>query len=97
MRTALAVLLFCVAACHDHEHSDFDTIQGCYDEHHNNEMLGVQQSIVVCCLDHPIGGDSEPCGATAADCVTFLTANLTGPTAAEVQTSCTEYVTQKGM
>lgn len=97
MRIALAVFLFCVAACHDHEHNDYDTFQACYIEHTVEESLSVQQAIVVCCLDHPIGGDAEPCGATAAECTTYLTANVTGPTAAEVQASCTEYITQKGM
>jgi hypothetical protein len=96
MRLVLAAVL-CLAACHDHDHEGFATFQACYDDHHVDEMLGVQESLVVCCLDHPIDGHSEVCGSTATECVTYLTANVQGPTQAEVMASCTEYVTQKGM
>jgi hypothetical protein len=96
MRLALAALLFC-SACHGHDHDGYSTYQACYDEHKNVEKLTVQQAIVVCCLDHPVNGVSEVCGATSADCATYLGANLTGPTQAEVMAACTEYITQKGM
>ena len=59
----LAATLF-AAAC-GHSHSDYDTFQGCYDEHTNVESLPFQEAVVVCCLDHPIAGNTEPCGATA--------------------------------
>ena len=96
MRFALAALLFCFA-CHDHEHEGFATFQACYDDHHTSEMLGIQESIVVCCLDHPIDGHSEVCGTTAAACEAYLMQNVTGPTMAEITASCAEYITQKGM
>ncbi len=97
MRLAFAALLFCVACGHDHDEEGFDTFQACYDDHHNEEMLGIQEAIVVCCLDHPISGVSEVCGADATSCVTYLSTNLSGPTQAEVMAACTEYETQKGM
>jgi hypothetical protein len=97
MRLVFAALLFCVA-CHDHEHEGFDTFQACFDDHAVEESLPFQEAVVVCCLDHPIDGVSEACGATAADCVTYLGANLTSTaTQADVQAACTEYIAQKGM
>ncbi len=92
-----AVLMFSVAACHSHDEEGFDTFQACYDDHHGGEGKSVQESIVICCLEHPINGVTEVCGTTAAACVTYVTANATGPTTAEIQTSCDDYITQKGM
>lgn len=97
MRFVLATVLFCVA-CHSHDHEGFATFQACFDEHTMVEALPFQQAVVVCCLDHPIDGVSEACGATAADCVTYLGANLTSTaTQADIQAACDEYITQKGM
>lgn len=97
MRFIFAALLF-TAACHGHDHDGYSTFQACFDEHTMVESLPFQQAVVVCCLDHPINGVSEACGATAADCVTYLGANLTSTaTQTEVMAACTEYVTQKGM
>ena len=97
MRFVCIALLFCIA-CHDHEHSDFDTFQACFDEHTGEESLPFQQAVVVCCLDHEIGGAADVCGATAAECVGYLGANLTSSaTQAEVDAACAEYVTQRGM
>jgi hypothetical protein len=62
------------------------------------ESLPFLQAVVVCCLDHPIDGAKEACGAGAADCVTYLGANLTSSaTQAEIEAACDEYVRQKGM
>ena len=97
MRFALAAVLFCFA-CHDHDHDGYSTFQACFDEHTMEESLPFQEAVVVCCLDHPINGVDEACGANAAECVTYLTANLTSTaTMVEVMTACTEYETQKGM
>ena len=97
MRFVLAAVLFCVA-CHGYDHDDYSTFQACFDEHTMVESLPFQQAVVVCCLDHPIDGNAEPCGATAPECVTFLGANLTSTaTQTEVDAACSEYITQKGM
>lgn len=97
MRFVVAAVLFCVA-CHDHDHEGFDTFQACFDEHTMAESLPFQQAVVVCCLDHAIGGVTDACGATAADCVGYLGANLTSSaTQADIDAACAEYVTQKGM
>jgi hypothetical protein len=96
MRLVCIALVSLLAACHDHAEG-FATYQDCYVDHHEEEALPVNEAIVVCCLDHPIDGKTgTACGTTAADCVTYLTANVTGPTAAEIMTSCDEYVVQKG-
>ena len=98
MRFFFAAILF-VTACHDHDHGSYATFQACFDEHTNVESLSVPNSIVVCCLDHPIDGVSPACGADANSCKAYLATNLssTSATTAEVDTACADYVTQKGM
>ena len=96
MRFALA-LLICMG-CHGHDHDNYATFQACFDVHTMEESLPFQQAVVVCCLDHPINGVKEACGATAADCVAYLGTNLTSTaTQAEIMAACTEYETQKAM
>jgi hypothetical protein len=102
MRFALLSVLFCVAtaACGGNDEEEaYPTYQECFDDHHTNESLSVHDSIVVCCLEHPINGVKEVCGATAADCTAYLGTNLsaTSATSTDVMTACTDYVTQKGM
>lgn len=93
-----SVLLF--SACgHDHDPAGYASYQLCFDEHTTGEGLTITQAVVVCCLDHPIGGATEVCGTTDAACVTYLTANLLPASASgtEIAAACTEYITQKGM
>jgi hypothetical protein len=74
----------------------FDTLQACYDEHHNVESLSVHDSIVVCCLDHPIAGIHPSCKDTQADCVTHVDAELDASVVlSDIQTACTDYIAQK--
>lgn len=94
MRLVCVVLVSVLAACHSHD-DPYATYQACYVDHHENESLSVSESIVVCCLDHPIEGETG-CGNTAAECVTYLTGKVTGPTSDEIMTACDEYVVQKG-
>ncbi len=103
MRLVIASL-FALAACGDSgskkDADPFDTFQLCYDEHHNTEAFPVQQTIEICCLDHPIGGQpaNVVCGDTAATCTTYVNANLSpAPAAADVMAACTDYVTQRSM
>jgi hypothetical protein len=98
LRLFCIALVSCLAACgHDHAAEPFDTFSDCYTDHHDVEALTVSESIVVCCLDHDIGGAAHGtvCGTTAADCVTYITANTTGPTSTEIMSSCDEYIVQK--
>jgi len=98
---AFTVLLG-VAGCddgHDHDPEAFATFQECYDDHHTEEALPVQESIVICCLEHPIAGVAPVCGDTTAACMTYLGTNLSSTSASqgEVDASCADYITQKGM
>ncbi|MDQ3365634.1 MAG: hypothetical protein M3680_09410 [Myxococcota bacterium] len=84
----------------DDKHAPYDTYQACYDAHFEDEMLPTMESIVVCCLDHPIAGMTQPvCGDTEADCINYLTVNLSQTDAdISVKTAaCNEYVVQKSM
>jgi hypothetical protein len=92
-----SVFALTFAACDDHGH-DGDgaaNLQECFVEHHEDEGLSVNESIVVCCLDHVIAGHTEVCGATAAECVTYVSAELddASATTAEIDASCQTYET----
>jgi hypothetical protein len=102
MRFILSALLLTIPvyACGDDGGEEaFDNFQDCFDDHHEVESLPVQEAIVVCCLEHPIAGVTEVCGATAATCQTYLAANLdtASATSAEVMAACTDYEMQKDM
>lgn len=96
MRIARALLSFTLvlAACGGSKDADpFDTLQACYDEHHNMESLSVHDSIVVCCLDHPIAGIHPSCKTTQAECVTHVDAELDPSVSlGDIQMACTDYV-----
>ena len=83
-----------LAACGGGGDADpFDTLQDCYDDHHNVESLSVHDSIVVCCLDHPIAGVHPSCLTTQADCVTHVDAELDATVSlSDIQAACTDYV-----
>ena len=90
-----------LAACGDGEKKDsdpFDTLLACYTDHTTVEKLSVQQAIVVCCLDHPIGssGEHPSCKNTQADCVAHVRAELTASVVdADIQAACTTYIAMK--
>ncbi|HEY0990536.1 MAG TPA: hypothetical protein VGD80_25965 [Kofleriaceae bacterium] len=93
----LSVSLACplvLAACGGNGDADpFDTLQDCYDDHHNVESLSVHDSIVVCCLDHPIAGVHPSCLTTQADCVSHVDAELDATVSlSDIQAACTDYV-----
>lgn len=97
--TSLIIMPLTFAACGGDGEEAYDTYQACFDDHKNVEMASTNDSIVICCLDHPIAGVTEVCGATEATCIAYLDANLLGTsaTATEKMAACTDYVTQKGM
>lgn len=96
---ATAALALVTAACsdhHDHGAEAFQTLQLCFDDHHNVEALSVNDSIVVCCTDHPIAGVHPSCKDTVADCVTHVRAQLSATTTmAEIQAACADYIAKK--
>ena len=93
------VSVLVLTACGSKDQMDaeaFDTLQACFDEHHRTESLSVHDSIVVCCVDHPIAGVHPSCGNTQADCITHVRAELDpSVTDSDIQTSCTDYISQK--
>jgi hypothetical protein len=94
----LAIVLFASGCGDDHtmDADPFDTLQDCFDDHHNMESLSVHDSIVVCCIDHPIAGVHPSCGNTQAECVTHVDTELdSSVTTAEIQAACTDYIAQK--
>lgn len=101
MRSLAVAFVVFLVACDDHSHDPggYATFQACYDEHHGAEALPVEESIVICCLEHPIAGVAPVCGDDAAMCSTYLGVNLAAASAtpAEVSAACTEYIAQKGM
>jgi len=89
-----------LAACggHDEDDEPFDTLQACYDDHAGGEGLTVQQAIVVCCLDHPIGssGLHPSCTNTKVDCVTHVRAELSNTVSStDIDAACTTYIAMK--
>jgi hypothetical protein len=96
---ALFVWPLVFTACSDKKDDDaepFDTLQDCYDDHHNDEMLPIQQAIVVCCLDHPIAGVHPSCEATQTACVTHVRGELDASVVdSDIQAACTTYIDQK--
>ena len=96
MRALCVGIALFAFACHDHDHADYASLQACWDVHTNEEHLGFQEALVVCCLDHL--GSPDTCGKTAPECVTYVGANLTSTaTSTEIETACDEYIVQKNM
>jgi hypothetical protein len=74
----------------------FNTFQDCWNEHHVMESLSVQQAIVTCCNDHPIGNNAAHvvCGSTEDSCETYVDANLdsSDATTDDITAACQAYV-----
>jgi hypothetical protein len=95
-----ALALPLVGGCDEHSHGaePFASFQRCFDAHHTTESLPADQSITICCLENPIGGVTQVCGATATACEAYLGTNLstTSANAAEVTAGCADYISQRG-
>ncbi|MGE0545753.1 MAG: hypothetical protein AB7O24_26840 [Kofleriaceae bacterium] len=96
----LASLVCAQLGCNGDEGAEaFPTYQECFDDHTEEENLPVKEAIIVCCLEHPIGGTTMVCGGAKADCVNYLTNNLkqTSASVTDVMDACDEYVNQLEM
>ncbi len=82
--------------CGGDEHEElYADLQECFDDHTGAEGLSVEESIVICTLEHPeTGGSDLP---DAAACVDFVDQNLDEDSATleEIEDACDEYVIQK--
>jgi hypothetical protein len=92
-----ARILFVIAlvpACDSHP-EEYANLQECFDDHTGAEGLSVEESIVICALDHPETGGADL--ATADDCVDFVDLNLDTESATieEIEAACDEYIVQK--
>lgn len=95
---SVAAFLLLSACGHSHSSGSYDSLQQCFDDHHNDESLPIDQSIVICCLEHPIGGSTTPCGDTQSACEAFVRDALDNTvTAADISAGCAIYIEQKAM
>lgn len=100
------------AACGSSSTKDADpfaTFAACYNEHHNVESFDAQQTITICCIDHPIGNQAANvvCGSDAASCTAYVSmwvgsagsggSGTTDATSANIQAACVDYVNQRSM
>lgn len=75
----------------------FPAYQECFDKFFDfGRGMSPTESILECCLLHPIDGQMPACGADMPECVNYLTANLdqTSASFVEVQEACTTYANQ---
>jgi hypothetical protein len=80
----------------------FDTFQDCFDDHHIEEAFNSADSIAICCLDHPIGGQDANivCGESAADCEAFVDLELddqTDVTLPDIEAGCADYISERDL
>lgn len=97
LRALAALSLVLAVGCEDEAPAEFPTIQACFDDYYDDGAgLLASESILECCLLHPIDGQKPACGATQADCINYLTANLsqTSASTTEVMDSCATYADQ---
>ena len=83
--------------CGEDEPEAFPAYQDCFDKFNDfGRGLTPTESILECCLLHPIDGQSPACGADMPECVNYLTANLdqTSASTSEVLEACETYANQ---
>lgn len=101
IRIALLTYVLACGGSSTADNDPFPTFQACFDEHHKTESFPVQQTIVICCISHPIGSAdmNVVCGSDAASCEAYVGSNLSGSDAgsADVSAACTTYISQRGM
>lgn len=98
MRTPLFALIVALASgCGEDPPESFATYQECFDSRTMEAAQLVPDAIVMCCLDHPIGGMTSACGLTTPDCINYLTSNLnqTSASTVEVMDSCAAYIQKR--
>ncbi len=95
MRRALLALLL-ITACKEDGEEAYDTLQDCFIDHTEEEMLPKVEALVVCCLEHPIAGEAPSCLDTEADCINLLTNEIeqTDASTVDIMEACAMYVDQ---
>ena len=98
MRAPLFALMVVLAAgCGEDPPESFPTYQACFDARTMEAAQLVPDAIVMCCLDHPIGGVTSACGLTTPDCINYLTVELSQTSASTVEKmdSCAAYIRKR--
>jgi hypothetical protein len=100
--SSLFVVPLVLAACSDDKNNQdaepFDTLQDCFDDHHNEEHLTTKEALVVCCVDHPIGDQKlhPSCGDTLDACKTHVRGEIdTSVTDTDIGDACADYLNRK--
>ena len=89
--TLAALAALATFGCSSDDVSAYDTYQDCFDDQTREDPA--IDKILVCCLDTQIDGARPACGATAPDCINYLTNNLSqfDASTVEVQDACDQY------
>lgn len=90
-------MVILASGCGEDPPESFPTYQECFDNRTMEAAQLVPDAIVMCCLDHPIGGMTSACGPTTPDCINYLTANLsqTSASTTEKMDSCAAYIRKR--
>jgi hypothetical protein len=98
-KLSLVLGLALLSSCGDggEEEELYADLQDCFDDHTGPEGLSIEESIVICMLDHPEVGGAD--FDTAEQCVAFVDVNLdeASATLEEIEAACDEYIVQKDM
>ncbi|HEY4055932.1 MAG TPA: hypothetical protein VGM39_04960 [Kofleriaceae bacterium] len=98
MKHALQVVavfgMFTAASCGSDDPPSFATYDDCFDKRPLADMP--EDKILECCTNATVNDNKQPCGASAADCINYLTDNLAQQKAStvEVMDACTMYADQ---
>lgn len=95
LRAIVFAVVSLALGCGDdgHEPTAYSNFQLCFDAHQDDEALSPVDAILSCCVEHPVTDLRPACGATAPDCINYLTANLSQTSASTVETqeACAAY------
>ena len=96
---ALCLAAVLLAACGEDSPKSYRSYQECFDDKFDRQHKMTTESILECCLDHSVGTGSKPpnCGNDDAECINYLTANLSQNDAdITIQTTaCSAYIAEK--
>jgi hypothetical protein len=70
----VAVALAATVGCSSDEPPSAATFQDCFD--HRPDADPAADKALTCCLDYIVAGERYACGITTADCINYLTDNL---------------------
>jgi len=96
----LLLTLIVVSACKSDPIESYPDYQSCFDDvTTKTNMPVVVDTLVECCLDHPIDGVKPACKDTVADCINFLTnaVKQTDASTVDIMDACMSYIDMQSM